>query len=131
MPCTLPIPIPTPVWQSHAHATAIKADPAYPAFVQKRQALAIKPVYDAHMCFPSNARRILEAPVTEIDIYRTNEDGAPETHAKIRRVTRLIESFHMQGFLELSWGLAIDDGTRGAYLGGWRTIEVRVLGRRA
>jgi len=113
------------LWQSHAHATAIKADPTYPIFAQKRQALAIKPVYDVHVCFPGfdATRHTLDAPVTEIDIYRTNEDGAPETHAKIRRVTRRIESFHMQGFFGLSWGLAVDDGTRGVYLGGWETIE--------
>jgi hypothetical protein len=114
------------VWQSHAHASAIKADPAYAHFAQKRQALALTPakLHDVHVPFSGNPRRTLEAPVTEVDIYRTQDAGAATTQGQIRRITYRVESLQMQGFVALSWGVALEDGARGVYLGGWRTIEV-------
>ncbi|KAI9448760.1 hypothetical protein F5148DRAFT_698813 [Russula earlei] len=110
-------------WQSHAHAAAVKADPLYPILVQKRQALATAPVHDFHVCFSGNPRRTIEVPVTEVDLYRTNDAGAAETQERIRRVTHRVESLQMQGFIALSWGVTVEDGTRGVYLGGWRSIE--------
>jgi len=112
-------------WQSHAHASAIKADPAYAHFAQKRQALASAPakLHDVHVPFSGNPRRTLEAPVTEVDIYRTQDAGAATTQGQIRRITYRVESLQMQGFVALSWGVALEDRARGVYLGGWRTIE--------
>ncbi len=82
-------------------------------------------MFDTHVRFSGNPRRTLEAPVTELDIYRTHDAGASETQELIRRLTHRIESLQMQGFIALSWGVSIEDGARGVYLGGWRTIEVR------
>ena len=127
------------VWRSHAHATAVKADPSYPAFAQTRAALAIatKPLFEAHVPFSGNPQRVLEAPATELDFYRTGDPAvdrpeqqaprrpAAETQELVRRITCRVESLQMQGFVALSWGVALEDGRRGVYLGGWRSIEVR------
>jgi hypothetical protein len=122
------------VWQSHAHSTAIKADPSYPTFVHDREALATAPVFDIHVPFSGNPQRTLEAPVTEMSFYKTddrevNPDVRPaaETQELIRHITYRIESLQLQGFIALSWGIAIEDGTRGVYLAGWKSIEVRLL----
>ena len=124
------------VWKSYAQATAIKTDPSYPIFIQDRDALASKPVFEVHVAFSGNPQRVLEAPVTEVDLSRVddtevNPDARPaaETQELIRRITYRVESLQMQGFIALSWGVALEDGTRGVYLGGWKTIEVRSFAR--
>ncbi|KAH9983280.1 hypothetical protein BJV74DRAFT_626431 [Russula compacta] len=111
------------VWESYAHAAAIKEDPSYALFVQNRQALATAPVRDMHVRFTGSPRRTLEVPVTEVDIYRTLEAGAAETHEKVRRIAYRVESLQMRGFIALSWGVDIEDGTMGVNLNGWRSIE--------
>jgi hypothetical protein len=75
-----------------------------------------------------NPRRCLESPVTEVDVYRLKDTAAEKTQDMIRRLTYRIESLLMRGFLVLSWGPALEDVTRGAYIAGWRTIEVRAQG---
>ncbi|KAI0249467.1 hypothetical protein BJV78DRAFT_1227606 [Lactifluus subvellereus] len=111
------------LWKSHSHAAAVKADPSYPAFIQKRQALATAPVADFHVRFSGNPLRCLEAPVTEVDIYRTEDARAAETQEMVRRLTYRVESLQMQGFIALCWGVPMEDDTRGIYVAGWRTIE--------
>lgn len=124
------------VWQSHAHATAVKTDPSYPAFAQTRAALATttKPLFEAHVPFSGNPQRVLEAPVTELAFPQTDDTAvnpearpAAETQELMRRITYRLESLQMQGFVALSWGVALEDGRRGVYLGGWRSIEVRFV----
>jgi hypothetical protein len=116
------------VWQSHAHAAAIKIDPSYALFVTKRQALSTGPVHDLHVSVTGNPLRSLEAPVTEVDTYVTLDADAAETqevHERVRRLTYRTESLLARGFIALSWGVPIEDGARGVYLAGWRSIEVR------
>jgi hypothetical protein len=120
------------VWQSHAHAAAVKADPSYSTFIQDREALATKPIYEVHVSFSGNPQRLLEAPVTEVDFYKmddvkVNPDARPvaETQEMIRRVNALVESFQLPGFIAFCWGTDIEDETRAVTLGGWRSIEVR------
>jgi hypothetical protein len=93
-------------------------------------------VYEVHVAFSGNPQRALEAPVTEIDLStvddrEVNPDARPaaETQELVRQITYRIESLQMQGFIALSWGVALEDGTRGVYLGGWKTIEVRSFAR--
>jgi hypothetical protein len=121
------------VWQSHAHAIAIKADPSYPTFVQDRESLVTAPVYEAHVPFSENLQRILGAPVTQISIYKVddgeiNPNAMPvaETQELVRHAMRRKESLQAPGFIALSWGVTIEDGTRGIHLAGWRSVEVRL-----
>jgi hypothetical protein len=86
-------------------------------------------VRDLHVRFSGSPRRTLEVPVTEVDIYRTLEVGAAETHEKVRRIAYRVESLQMRGFIALSWGVDIEGGTMGATLCGWRSIEVRARAR--
>ena len=120
------------VWQSHEHATAIKADPSYPTIVQERDALATAPIYEVHVRFSGNPLRAIQAPVTEVDFYKTTDEKvnpeakpAAETQEMIRRITYRIESLQSPGFIQISWGIALEDGTRGVNLSGWRSVEVR------
>ena len=83
------------------------------------------PVLAIFVHMSGNPRRSLESPVTEVDVYRLQEAAAVKTQDMIRRLTYRIESLLMRGFLALSWGVALEDPTRGAYIAGWRTIEVR------
>ena len=120
------------VWQSHAHAAAVKADPSYLTFVQDREALATKPVYEVHVPFLGNPQRLLEAPVTEVDFYKMDDvkvnpvaKPVAETQEMIRRVNDHIESLQLPGFIGFCCGADIADETRAVTLGGWRSIEVR------
>lgn len=120
------------MWQSYEHATAIKADPSYPTFVQERDALASAPIYEIHAHFSANPLRTIQAPVTEIDFYKTTDEKVdPEatpaavTQEMIRRIVYRKESLQSPGFIANSLGIALEDGTRGVSLGGWRTVEVR------
>ena len=58
-------------------------------------------------------------------MYKLQEAVAEKTQDMIRRLTYRIESLQMRGFGALSWGASLEDVTRGAYIAGWRTIEVR------
>ncbi|KAI9444526.1 hypothetical protein H4582DRAFT_1909456 [Lactarius indigo] len=111
------------IWQTRAHAAAFEEDPSYSAFAQRRQALATAPVLALFVHFTGNPLRCLDAPVTEIDVYRTQAADAETTQDKIRLLTYRIESLQMPGFVALSWGVALEDVTRGAYIAGWRNIE--------
>jgi hypothetical protein len=85
-------------------------------------------VLDLHVSFSGNPRRSLEAPVTEVDTYVTQDADAAETREvqeRVRRLTYRVESLLARGFIALSWGVPIEDGARGLYLAGWRSIEVR------
>ncbi|KAI0292241.1 hypothetical protein B0F90DRAFT_1823093 [Multifurca ochricompacta] len=52
-------------WPSRDHVAAFKADPSYPAFLQKRQSLATAPVYDVLVQFSGSPKRCLEAPISK------------------------------------------------------------------
>jgi hypothetical protein len=113
------------VWQTRAHAAAFEDDPSYAAFTQQRDALSSVPVLAIYVHMSGNPRRCLEGPVTEVDFYKLQDDAAEKTQDMIRRLTYRIESLQMRGFLALSWGRSLEDVSRGAYVAGWRTIEVR------
>ena len=122
------------VWQSHAHAAAVKEDPSYPTFVQDREALSTKPVYEVHVPFLGNPQRFLEAPVTEVDFYKiddlkVNPAAKPVAEAleMIRDVNDYMESLQLPGCIGYCSGADIKDETRAVTLGGWRSIEVRLL----
>jgi hypothetical protein len=123
---------PPSVWQTYEHATAIKADPSYPTIVQERDALATEPIYEVHVRFSGNPLRAIKALATEVDFYKTTDEKvnpeatpAAETQEMIRRITYRIESLQMPGFIAISWGVALEDATRGVSLTGWRSVEVR------
>jgi len=89
-------------------------------------------VFEIHVPFSGDPRRTVEAPVTEVDDYKmddreVNPDARPaaETQEMVRRAAPRAEALQVQGCLALSSGVAIEDGTRGVYLGGWKSIEVR------
>jgi len=120
------------LWQSHEHATAIKADPSYPTIIQERAALALAtpPIYEVHVRFSGNPLRVIQAPVTEVDFYKTTDEKVDpeatpvaETQEMIRRITYRIESLQSPGFIGICWGIALEDGTRGVNLNGWRSVE--------
>jgi hypothetical protein len=122
------------VWQSYAHGAAIKADPSYPTFIQDREALATAPVYEVHVPLPGDPQRTVEAPVTEVEFYKTDDkDVDPdakrmvETQEMIRHVIWRAKSFQIQGYVANVSGIAIENGSRGISLTGWRSIEVRLL----
>lgn len=118
------------LWQSYEDAIAIQADPSYPTIVQQRDALATQPVYEVHVRPSGNPLRAIQAPVTEVDFYKTvdekvNPEAMPaaETQEMIRRLTYRIESLQSSGFIAISWGIALEDATRGVNFSGWRSIE--------
>jgi len=111
------------LWQTRAHAAAFEVDPAYATFVERRAALSTAPVLSLFVHMSGNPRRCLESPVTEVDIYRLQDAAAEKTQDMVRRLTYRIESLLMRGFLALSWGVALEDVTRAAYIAGWRTVE--------
>ena len=122
------------VWQSHAHAAAVKADPSYPTFVQDRAALATKPVYEVHVPLSGNLQRLLEAPVTEVDFYKLDDvkvnpvaKPVAEAQEMIQHALDHVESLQLPGYIGYCWGADIEDETRTVTLGGWRSIEVRSL----
>jgi hypothetical protein len=94
------------------------------------------PVYEVHVPLPDNLQRTLEAPVTEVVYYKTddrevNPDAKPaaETQELVQRLGWLVEELQVQGLIALSWGIAVEDGTRGVYICGWMSVEVRSFAR--
>jgi hypothetical protein len=90
------------------------------------------PIYEVHVRFSGNPLRAIQAPVSEVDFYKTTDEKvdpeatpAAETQEMIRRITYRIESLQSPGFIAISWGIALEDGTRGVNLTGWRSVEVR------
>ena len=121
-------------WQSHAYAATVKADPSYPTFVQDCAALATKHVYEVYVPLSRNPQRLLEVPVTEVDFYKLDDVNVnpvakpvAEAQEMIRHVLDHIESLQLPGLIAYCWGADIEDETRAVTLGGWISIEVRLL----
>ena len=74
-----------------------------------------------------NPQRCLESPVTEVDVYRLQDEEAEKTQDMIRDLTYRAESLSVNGLLTLSWGPALEDLTRGVNIVGWESIEVRAF----
>jgi len=110
-------------WQSHAHAAAFAADPSYPEFVQKRMSLATTPVRDHRLTVSGAPLPCIEAPVSEVDFYKTRDFGIEETHEMARNTIHIVRSLQARGFHGCSFGVAHDDRTVGVYLGGWDSEE--------
>jgi hypothetical protein len=108
------------------HATAIEADPSYPAFIQDRDALVTELVFEVHATFSGDPpRRPLEAPITVVIYYKMNPNARPaaETFKMIQGIPPLMKS--VQGFIASSAGISVEDGIWGVTLRGWRSAEVR------
>ena len=122
------------MWESHEHAIACKADPSYPTIIQGRDALATGPIYEIHVRCSGNPLRGIQSPVTEVDFYKTTDEKvdpeatpAAETQEMIRRVVYRIETLQSPGFITISWGVALEDETRGISITGWRSVKVRFI----
>ena len=113
------------VWQSRAHAAAFAADPSYPEIVRKRQSLATAPVRDLHVPLSGAPQPCIEAPVTEIDIYKTRDTNIEETHELARLTVYHIRSLQPPGFHGVGFGVPDEDPAIGVYLAGWDAVEVR------
>ncbi|KAI9435970.1 hypothetical protein H4582DRAFT_492634 [Lactarius indigo] len=110
-------------WQSRAHAAAFVADPSYPEFVQKRQSLATTPVRDLHAPLSGTPQLCIEAPVTEVDIYKAQESRVEETHEIARSTIRHLWSLKPQGLIGSTFGVTHGDPSVGVYFGGWNAVE--------
>lgn len=120
------------MWESYEHALACKADPPYHTVLQERDALVASPIYEVHVRSSGNPLRVLQSPVDEVEFYKTTDERvdpearpAAETQEMVGHTVYLIESLQSPGFIANSWGVALEDGTRGVNIGGWRTVEVR------
>ena len=97
------------------------------AFTQQRQALAKAPVLAMFIRMSGNPLHSLEAPVTEVDMYQVRAEDTEGAQDLIRSITYRVESMLVRGFVALSWGIALEDGRRGTYFAGWRSVEVRLI----
>lgn len=50
---------------------------------------------------------------------------ATETQETILRIVYRVESLQSLSFIAISWGIALEDGTMGISLSGWRSVEDR------
>ena len=66
-----------------------------------------------------------EAPITEVDILRTDDTHIEEMHGVARSTVHLIQSMQPPGFHGSSYGVQVEDPTVGVYMAGWDTVEVR------
>jgi hypothetical protein len=89
------------------------------------------PVYEVHVRPSWNPLRAIQAPVTEVDFYKTTDEEvdpeakpAAETQEMIRRAIHYIDSLQAPGFVAISWDIALEDRRRGVTLAGWRSVEV-------
>ncbi|KAI9445791.1 hypothetical protein BJY52DRAFT_1314933 [Lactarius psammicola] len=110
-------------WQSRAHAAAFAADPLYPEFVQRRQSLAATPVRDIRAPLSGTPQLCVEAPVTEVDFYKTHEAYIKETHEMAHNAMHHLRSLQPQGFTGSSFGVTYDDPSVGVYVAGWNAVE--------
>ncbi|KAH9164806.1 hypothetical protein EDB89DRAFT_387372 [Lactarius sanguifluus] len=112
-------------WQSRAQAAAFAADPLYPEFVQRHQSLATTPVRDLHVPLSGTPQLCVEAPVTEVDIYKAHGARIEETHEMAHSGMRHLRSLQPQGFTGSSYGVTHEDPSVGVYIAGWNSVEVR------
>lgn len=110
-------------WQSRAHAAAFAADPSYPEFVQRLRSLAATPVRDFHAPLSGSPQLYVEAPVTVVDLYKTQDSRVQETHEMTRSAFQHFWSLQPPGFTGFSSGVAHEDPTVGVCLAGWNSIE--------
>ena len=119
--------LPSEVWQSRAHAAAFAADPSYPEFVQRRESLATTPVRDIHVPVSGATQPYIEAPVTEVVIYTTQDTGVEKAHEVARTSNQLLQSLKPTGFRGSTCGVTLEDPKVGLHIAGWNTVQVRFL----
>ncbi|KAH9164292.1 hypothetical protein EDB89DRAFT_2017828 [Lactarius sanguifluus] len=110
-------------WQSRAHATAFAADPLYPEFVQRRQSLATTPVRDLYAPLSGDPQLCVEAPITEVDVYRVHGARIEEAHEVGHSAMHHLRSLQPQGFTGSSYGVVHEDPSIGVYFAGWNSVE--------
>ncbi|KAH9055709.1 hypothetical protein EDB87DRAFT_1283539 [Lactarius vividus] len=110
-------------WQSRAHAAAFAADPLYPEFVQRLQSLATTPVRDLYAPLSGNPQLCVEAPITEVDIYKAHEARIERMYETLHSTVHLLWSLRPQGLTGSSLGVTHEDPSVGIYFGGWNTVE--------
>ncbi|KAH9164287.1 hypothetical protein EDB89DRAFT_2017801 [Lactarius sanguifluus] len=112
-------------WQSRVHAAAFAADPLYPEFVQRRQSLATTPVRDLYASLSGNPQLCVEAPVTEVDIFKAQEARIEKMHETLHNTVHFLWLLQPQGFAGSSPSVTCEDPLVGIYFGGWNSVEVR------
>ncbi|KAH8982479.1 hypothetical protein EDB86DRAFT_2970699 [Lactarius hatsudake] len=110
-------------WQSRTHAAAFAADPLYPEFVQRRQSLATTPMRDLYASLSGNPQLCVEAPVTEIDIFKAHEARIEKMHETLHSTLHLARLLQPQGLIGSSHGMTHEDPLVGIYFGGWNSVE--------
>ncbi|KAH8999851.1 hypothetical protein EDB86DRAFT_2907780 [Lactarius hatsudake] len=110
-------------WQSRAHAAAFAADPLYPEFVQRRQSLATTPVRDLYAPLSGNPQLGVEAPVTEVGIFKAHEARIEKMHETLHSTVHQLWLLQPQGFIGSSLGMTHEDPSVGIYFGGWNSVE--------
>ncbi|KAH9055705.1 hypothetical protein EDB87DRAFT_1283397 [Lactarius vividus] len=110
-------------WQSRAHAAAFAADPLYPEFVLRRQSLATTPVRDLYAPLSGTPQLCVEAPVTEVDIYKTHEAHIEEAHEMAHSAMHHLRSLQPHGFTGSGYGVLREDRSVGVYFAGWNSVE--------
>ncbi|KAH8978443.1 hypothetical protein EDB92DRAFT_2108023 [Lactarius akahatsu] len=110
-------------WQSRAHAAAFAADPLYPEFVQRRQSLATTPVRDLYAPLSGDPQLCVEAPVTDVAIFKAHEARIEKMHETAHSAVHLLRSLQLQGFTGSSLGVTHEDPSVGIYFSGWNSVE--------
>ncbi|KAI0059902.1 hypothetical protein BV25DRAFT_1828624 [Artomyces pyxidatus] len=113
------------LWDSReAHGT-LQADPGYPALVAKVDAMANGPVRVLHVHFATHPpTALLEAPVTEIDIYRVTPGVMPQYQRWSEELCAYITKLGIPGFVACTYGPALEEGGDvGVYMGAWNAVE--------
>ncbi|KAI0059890.1 hypothetical protein BV25DRAFT_1828613 [Artomyces pyxidatus] len=112
------------LWDSRAAHAVVQAEPDYPAFVKQIEELADGPIRVLHVHFSTHPpTKWLEAPVTEVDIYKFSGDIV-EYEKKTMKLAAYIQASHPSGYMGSTIGTALEEnGTVGVYMGAWETVE--------
>lgn len=100
------------------------ADASYPEFVERRRSLSTTPVRDVRVSL-TGAEPFMQAPFTQVLIYKTVDTDIEEAHRVAREVVDVFRSLRTPGFRGSTLGVSTEDPTLGAYIAGWRSVEVR------
>ena len=80
---------------------------------------------DHHVALSGTPLLSIEAPITEIDNYKTLDTHIEEGHKAVLRVVRRVLSLQAPGFIGSSYCVTDEDPTVGIYVSGWNSVEVR------
>lgn len=121
--CSLPTKLPPTVWETYEHHKALMERPDYPDLIQALKPAVAGKLDMQHVEFDIDFAAALEAPVTEIAIFKLKPDTSRDKFLSIFKNLRE-EIIKGESCHSVIWGESKENSGTFVLMIGWDSIQV-------